>query len=209
MDIIWDPQEIEKESMAIIEKYLQGNKYCPAEKAVVKRMVHAAGDPGIMEYIRFHPDGCRLGLEAISRGAPIFTDVRMLQVAIKQKEIEARGGQVNCAIDEQAVAESAQKWGITRSAAAMRLWGEQLNHSIVAIGNAPTALFEVLDLAYKGIAQPALIVGMPVGFVGAAEAKDCLLKQNRIPYITIAGTRGGSPLAAAALNALISYREEW
>jgi precorrin-8X/cobalt-precorrin-8 methylmutase len=150
-------------------------------KAVEKRMVHAAGDPGIMEYIRFHPDGCRLGWKLSAAGPPIFTDVRMLQVAIKQKEIEARGGQVNCAIDEQAVAESAQKWGITRSAAAMRLWGEQLNHSIVAIGNAPTALFEVLDLAYKGIAQPALIVGMPVGFVGAAEAKTVCLNKTVFP----------------------------
>jgi len=208
MNIIWNPQEIEAQSMNIIESYLMDYDFSPVQKEVVKRVIHTTGDPKIISNIRFHPDAVRAGINALHQGRPIFTDVNMLKAGINRKKIGGFGGEVFCSIAEPEVGEKAQEWGITRAAAAMRSFGERLNGAVVAIGNAPTALFEVLDLIEKGIAQPALIIGTPVGFVGAAESKDIMVEKNLLPYITVTGTRGGSPIAVSMINALLYYKGE-
>ncbi|CFY06901.1 Cobalamin (vitamin B12) biosynthesis CobH/CbiC, precorrin-8X methylmutase [Syntrophomonas zehnderi OL-4] len=205
MDIIWDPQIIETQSMAIIEPYLQGYSFNAPEKAVVKRVVHTTGDPSIIEHIFFHPAACKIGIEALRKATAVFTDVNMLLTGINPTKLAAYGATVSCGIAEPEVVKAASKWQITRAAAAMRLWGSRLNDAIVAIGNAPTALFELLALIDKGVARPALIIGTPVGFVGAAESKEMMIKENLVPYMTIRGTRGGSTIAAAMVNALLYY----
>lgn len=207
MEIIWNPKEIEDKSMGIIEEYLTGHNFTPVERAVVKRVIHTTGDPAIINNIQFHPDSTRVGVKAIREGANIFTDVNMLKAGINAKTLNSFGGDTFCGVADQKTIEGAGEWGITRSAAAMRLFGKRLNGSIVAIGNAPTALFEVLDLIEKGIAKPALIVGTPVGFVGAMESKELMIEKNNVPYITVRGTRGGSPIAACMVNALMYFKE--
>ncbi len=208
MDIIWNPKEIEAKSMQIIEEYMEGYNFSPVEKDVVKRVVHTTGDPNIISNIQFHPQATEIGVKALRKGANVFTDVNMLKAGVNSKKVKAFGGDVYCGVAEEEVAKAAKEWAITRSAAAMRLFGDKLNDAIVAIGNAPTALFEVLDLIDKGICMPALIVGTPVGFVGAAESKELLVEKNVVPFITVRGTRGGSPLAASMINALLYFEGE-
>jgi precorrin-8X/cobalt-precorrin-8 methylmutase len=205
MNIIWNPQEIEKKSMEIIETYLSDCTLSTVEKLVVKRVIHTTGDPEIVTAIRFHTGAVAAGVKALRAGAAVFTDVNMLKSGVNSKILARYGGQLFCSIGEPKVAEAAGDWGITRAAAAMRLYGKQLDKSVVAIGNAPTALFEVLDLISQGVCCPALIVGTPVGFVGAAESKDLLVAQGTVPYISLLGTRGGSPIAVSIINALLYF----
>jgi len=205
MDIIWEPQAIEKKSMEIIESFLSGYSWSPPEKAIVKRVIHTTGDPELVAALRFHPDGAASGLQALRAGRNLYTDVNMLKSGVNQGRLEKNGGEVFCAIKHPRVVEEARKHGITRAAAAMRLFGRELDGCVVAIGNAPTALFEVLNLIEQGIARPALIVGTPVGFVGAAESKAMLVEKSPVPYISLLGTRGGSPIAASIINALLYY----
>lgn len=205
MEIIWNPKEIEKKSMEIIEGYLSAHSWSPLERDIVKRVVHTTGDPDIVELMRIHPEAARIGREALLCGKNVFTDVNMLKAGINRQRLAGWGGQVHCTISEPAVVEEAARLGITRASAAMRLFGEDLNGSVVAIGNAPTALFELLSLIDKGLARPALIVGTPVGFVGAAESKELLVETSPVPFISVAGTRGGSPIAASIINALLYY----
>ncbi len=207
MNVVWEPTAIESKSMRIIGELLNRCPHEGAERDIVKRVVHTTGDPGIVDRIKFHPEATRIGLEALRKGSDIFTDVNMLRVGVNSKALQQLGGKIHCAIADPAVADAAQRWEITRAAAAMRLYGKRLDGSLVAIGNAPTALFEVLDLVDKGVARPVLIVGTPVGFVGASESKELLSGQGEIPYITVEGTRGGSPVAAAIVNALLYYRQ--
>jgi precorrin-8X/cobalt-precorrin-8 methylmutase len=206
VEIIWKPKEIENKSMQIIDGFISGYHFSEIERDVVKRVIHTTGDPNIVNNIHFHPEAAETGIKALTGGANIFTDVNMLKAGVNSRKLEQYGGNIFCTIAESETAESAQNWGITRAAAAMRLHGEKLSDSIVAIGNAPTALFEVLDLIEKGIARPALIVGTPVGFVGAVESKELLMQKNIVPYITIRGTRGGSPIAASIINALMYFK---
>lgn len=208
MDIIWDPRSIENKSMEIIESFLDAAAFSPREKMVVKRVVHTTGDPQIVELIRFHPQAVEAGIRALSNGASVYTDVNMLKTGINQKKLAAFGGEVFCAIADPVVIQAAEEWGITRAAAAMRLYGSRLDKGVVAIGNAPTALFEVLNLVEQGVCQPALIVGTPVGFVGAAESKEMLVAQDKVPYISLVGTRGGSPIAVSIINALLYHDQE-
>jgi len=203
MNIIWNPHEIESRSMEIIETYLEGYEFSPVEKQVVKRVIHTTGDPEIVKLLRFHPQAVEAGLSAIYGGACIFTDVNMLKSGINAERLKTYGGQLLCSISDPETINNSKRWGITRAAAAMRQFGTDLNGSIVAIGNAPTALFEILDLVAKGICRPALVVGTPVGFVGAAESKQMLVGQDLIPYISLLGTRGGSPIAVSIINALL------
>jgi precorrin-8X/cobalt-precorrin-8 methylmutase len=191
--------------MDIIDSYLKGYDLPPIQKAVVKRVIHTTGDPEIINAVKFHPDACREGIEALRRGAAIFTDVNMLRVGINSRKVHAYGGEVFCSIAEPDIAEKAEKWGITRAAAAIRCFADRLDGAVVAIGNAPTALFELLSLIKNGITRPAIIIGTPVGFVGAAESKELLVDSNLLPYITVTGTRGGSPMAVSIINALLYY----
>ena len=206
MEIIWNPKEIEAKSMAIVDEYLVGYAFTPIEKDVVKRIIHTTGEPTILSSVLFHPYAARDGITALRGGANIFTDVNMLKAGINTKTLNGFGGEIFCGVAEEEIAQVAKDGGITRSAAAMRMYGKRLNGAVIAIGNAPTALFEVLDLIEKGIAKPALVVGTPVGFVGAMESKELMIEKNLIPYITVRGTRGGSPIAASIVNALMYFR---
>lgn len=207
MDILWDPREIEAQSMEIIESFLAVSDLNPLERMVARRVIHTTGDPAIISVLRFHPQAVEAGIAALSSGASIYTDVNMLKTGINENKLAQNGGRVFCAIAEPQVVQAALDWGITRAAAAMRLYGRQLDNAVIAIGNAPTALFELLDLIDKGVCNPALIIGTPVGFVGAAESKGMLVHQDIIPYISVLGTRGGSPIAVSIINAIL-YREE-
>ncbi|CCO07975.1 precorrin-8X methylmutase [Desulforamulus hydrothermalis] len=200
-DVIWQPADIERTSLSIVEEFLRPLQLPPGEKAVVGRLIHTSGDPALAGQVCFHPRAVAAGVAALQRGCHIYTDVSMLVAGINSKQLSRRGGMVHCAVHDPAVAAEAKARGITRAAVAMERFGEKLNNQIVAIGNAPTALFALLGMIRRGL-RPALIIGMPVGFVGAAEAKE-LLMQGEVPYITVRGTRGGSPLAAAAVNALL------
>lgn len=207
MNIIWNPREIEARSMEIIEAHLVGCDFAPVEKQVVKRVVHTTGDPDIIKYLRFHPRAIEAGLAALRGGASVFTDVNMLKSGVNAARLSTFGGQVYCSINEPQTIDNARRWNITRAAAAMRQYGNRLNGAVIAIGNAPTALFEVLEMVRQGLCHPSLVVGTPVGFVGAAESKELLVEQSQLPYISLVGTRGGSPIAVSVINALL-YSEE-
>ncbi len=203
MQILWKPGDIETQSMEIIEQYVAALKLPLMEKAIIKRVIHTTGDPALIADICIHPDACKVGIQAIKKGCSVFTDVNMTKVGINQASLVQYGGSLHCSIANPEVAIKASEWGITRAAAAMRMWGGELDQAVIAIGNAPTALFELLDLMAKDVAHPALIIGTPVGFVGAAESKEQLMRESSVPYISVRGTRGGSPIAATIVNALL------
>lgn len=203
MDYITDPTEIERRSMEIIRPHLAELKLGEAEVKVYSRIIHAAGDVEYAPIIRIHPGAVAAAKEAMKHGRNIYTDVEMVRTGINKKRLAAFGGEVKCLIADEKVAEMAKAQGITRSMAAMRAFGKELDGAIVAIGNAPTALFEVLRLMEEENIRPAVVIGIPVGFVGAADSKELLAKNDKVPYITVEGTKGGSPIAAAAVNAIL------
>ena len=174
----------------------------PAGREVVKRVLYAAGDPDLAPLVHIHPDLVRSATAALRRGAPVVVDVRMVAAGLRHAALRELGCEFIVAIDEPGTAALVVEHGITRSAAGVRALAAGLGGALVAIGNAPTALLELLDLVDAGNARPAAIVGMPVGLVAAAESKD-ELQRRPIPYATVLGSRGGSPLAAAAVNALL------
>jgi precorrin-8X/cobalt-precorrin-8 methylmutase len=197
------PQSIETHSMAIIEDLLPSLDCSKEERQIIKRIVHAAGDPQIARLVQFHTNAVSAGIAAIREGKPIFTDVRMVAVGINYHLAQEFSCSIHCALDEPGMMKQAQEESVTRSAGAIRCLGRKLDGAIVIIGNAPTALLALLDLIDSGDVLPSLVVGMPVGFVQARESKAELIKQN-IPYITIEGTRGGSAVAIATVNALLN-----
>ena len=203
MEFITDPMEIERRSMEIIAPHLAGLRLGEAEIKVYSRIIHAAGDVEYAPIIRMHPDAVGAAQKAIKEGRNIYTDVEMVRTGINKKRLAAFGGEVKCLVADENVAAMAKEEGITRSMAAMRTFGKALSGSIVAIGNAPTALFEVLRMVEEENVLPAVIVGIPVGFVGAADSKALLARNGKVPYITVEGTKGGSPIAAAAVNAML------
>jgi len=198
-----DPSKIEQKSFSIIDSIVDLSGYGTGEAAVVRRVVHATADPEFAETMVFSEGAVSAGVAALEAGCMIITDVRMLQAGI------SKGGgldhETGCYISDPDVAEDAKGAGTTRAVAAMRKAMKLgvLDGSIVAIGNAPTALFEVMRLVGEEGARPALIVGVPVGFVGAAESKEELARLTGVPFITNRGNKGGSPVAAAAVNAMI------
>ncbi|MBM3119565.1 MAG: hypothetical protein FJ006_08475 [Chloroflexi bacterium] len=196
------PESIEQQSLEIVEKLLPPLELSWKERTVVKRLVHTAGDRHLAPLIRFHPTATTSALSAIHSRSPIFTDTRMVAVAINRHLAERFGCEIYCALDGLESAGVGREKCDTRSAAAFRLLTEELNKAIVAIGNSPTALLALLDLIVRKKVTPAVVIGMPVGFVQAREAKEELMKLD-IPYISIVGTRGGSALAAATINALL------
>ncbi|XOQ26815.1 MAG: Putative cobalt-precorrin-8X methylmutase [Mitsuokella multacida] len=203
MDFIKQPMAIENRSMEIIAPYLEGLQLSPAEVKVYSRIIHAAGDVEYAPIIHIAEDAIEKGMEALRGGCDIYTDVEMVRTGINKKKLASFGGTVHCRIADPDIAAEAKAQGVTRSLMAMRSFGKALTGSIVAIGNAPTALFEVLRLVKEDGVRPACIVGIPVGFVGAADAKQALMGNSLVPYITVAGTKGGSPIAAAAVNAMM------
>lgn len=201
------PETIEQQSMAIVERILPPLSLSGEERTVVKRMVHTVGDRHLAPLVRFHPSAARTAISAIRLGRPIFTDVKMVSVAINQRLAKKFGCPIYCALQEPGVARLAREQGSTRSAAAFRLLNGKLDQAIVAIGNSPTALLTLTELISRKEVAPDIVIGTPVGFVQATEAKEELMKLN-IPYITIEGTRGGSALAAATVNALLGLAEQ-
>lgn len=197
------PEEIENRSMEIIAPYLAGLDLTDDEKKIYSRIIHAAGDVEYAPIIKIHPEAIAAAKAALLRGANIFTDVEMVRRGISIRTFTKFGGEIYCKVSDVDVREYAKREGITRSMAAMRIFGKRLDGDIVAVGNAPTALFEVLRLVREENIRPAMIIGVPVGFVGAAEAKAQLAAQTLIPYITVEGTKGGSSIAVAAVNAIL------
>lgn len=201
-DFILEPRQIESESMRIIRDGLT-RPWLQADYPIVERIIHTTGDPSLESSIAIHPKAIACGLEALKEGATVITDVEMVRAGIAKEKLKSLGGSVECFLNSPEVPEQAKAWGITRSMTAFRMNAERLRGSIVAIGNAPTALVEVLRLAKNPETRPALIIGIPVGFIGAKESKDLLWERQEFPSITVLGTRGGSPVAATVVNALI------
>ncbi|MCL4466291.1 MAG: precorrin-8X methylmutase [Chloroflexi bacterium] len=199
------PAGIETRSFAIIAGLLSSFDQSRPEWPLIRRIAHSTGDPAIADHVRVHAQAVAAGIQALRAGRPILTDVKMVAAGINLRLTATLGCEVVCAIDDPAVAELARRHGTTRSAASINHLAYRLPAAIVAIGNAPTALFALLDYLDAGNAPPALVVGTPVGFVGAAEAKAALVGKAyaQVPYITVEGTRGGSAIAAAAVNALL------
>ncbi len=202
MSHLTDPRAIEAKSMEIVDKLISCQNLAPGEKEVVKRIVHTTGDPQFSRLVAFCPGAVEDGVAAIRQGASVYADVRMVQAGVNAGVLKNFGGRVNCAIGDSEVVKRARETGLTRAMTAFRSWGGVLAGHIAAVGNAPTALFELLRLYREEGVRPALVVGIPVGFVGAVESKEALITSG-LPYITVPGTRGGSTVAVAALNALI------
>ena len=203
MDFIKEPMAIENRSMELIAPHLAELHLDERATKLYSRLIHASGDVGYAPITRVHPEAIDRAIEALKAGAHIYTDVEMVRTGINKKKLASFGGEVHCLVADPDVAVQAKELGITRSMVAMRKFDKALDGSIVAIGNAPTALFEVLRLVREKGIRPACIVGIPVGFVGAAESKAELAENGIVPYITVEGTKGGSPIAAAAINALM------
>ena len=166
------------------------------------RLIHAAGDPAIVGDLHWTDDVVAAGRRALASGAPILVDSEMVAAGIIRARLPA-GNAVVCTLGEPGVAEAARATGTTRSAAAIDLWHDRLDGAVVAIGNAPTALFRLLELLHAAAPRPAAILGFPVGFIGAAESKEALIAHSTaLPFVTLRGRRGGSAFAAAAVNAL-------
>ena len=204
-DYIRQGDAIYERSFAIIRAEADLARFSPAEERVAVRIVHACGMPDVAPDLVFAPGAAEAGIEALKAGAPIFCDAQMVAHGVTRARLPAHND-VLCTLGFPAVAELAQRLGTTRSAAAVDLWGDRLKGAVVAIGNAPTTLFRLLELLEAGAPRPACIIGMPVGFVGAAESKDALIASG-LPYIAVRGRRGGSAMAAAAVNALASAKE--
>lgn len=203
MEYIKDPMAIEVRSFEIIKPHLEKYNLSEAETKLYSRMIHASGDVEYAPIIRIHKDVIEAMKKAILSGCKIYTDVEMVRTGINKRKLASFGGSVECKIADPEIAAYAKANGVTRSIAAMRRFGKDLNGSIVAIGNAPTALFEVIRLMNEEGVRPAAVVGTPVGFVGAAESKDYLIEKSPVPYITVVGTKGGSPIAASCINAVM------
>ena len=197
------PDEIDRESLKMVQASLPvGLRMSPREHYVLCRIVRAEGDPGIAADVEFSTGAVEAGLNCLRASGPVITDVRMVEMGISKALLREAGVQTRCAIDVPEVAARARTEGTTRSVAAIRELAPLLDGAVCAIGNAPTALLALLDLVDEGSVSPALVIGMPVGFVACAESKDELVKRN-VPYITILGRRGGSSAAAATVNALL------
>ena len=204
-DYVKDPAEIYRQSFATIEAEARLDKLPSSLRTVARRMIHACGMTDLVDDLAWDGDPIAAAHAALAGGAPILADAQMVASGV----IRARfpRNEIVCAIAEDAVAETAKRLRTTRSAAAVELWRNRLAGAIVAIGNAPTALYHLLDLIEAGGPRPAAIFAFPVGFVGAAESKQALIEARiGVPYLTVRGRRGGSAIAAAAINALADDR---
>lgn len=201
------PEDIEIQSFKIIDEEAGSHKFTKEEWSIVRRMIHTSADFEYMTSIRFSGDPITSGIKAIKAGKTIFTDTQMARSGIRKKSVEAFGGRVTCLINDPFVAAQAVKKGITRARAAVDMSADELAGGIYAVGNAPTALLRLIELMETGDIKPALIIGLPVGFVNAAESKKLLMEQN-IPFITNEGRKGGSNIAACVVNALIVLAEK-
>jgi precorrin-8X/cobalt-precorrin-8 methylmutase len=198
--------DIEKRSFEIIESEIDNRyQYNEDEWVIVRRVIHATADFDFAKNgkLLFHKKAIESAFNAFSEKCTIVTDVDMVLAAISKKSLNDLRLKAVCYISDAAVVEQAQKLGKTRSETAMRYACKELDGGIVAIGNAPTALYEVINMIGEGIIRPALVVGIPVGFVSAAESKEDLAKIDQVPFITNLGRKGGSPVVSSIINALM------
>jgi precorrin-8X/cobalt-precorrin-8 methylmutase len=203
---IRDGAEIYRRSFATIRAEADLARFSPEEEKVAVRLIHACGLVETAADIVFSPGAVTAARNALAEGAPILSDSKMVANGVTRARLP-RANEVLCTLDHPTVPELAERLGTTRTAAAMELWRPRLAGALVAIGNAPTALFRLLEMLDDGAPLPAAVIGMPVGFVGAAESKEALMADGRVPYLVVRGRRGGSALAAAAINAVASERE--
>ena len=196
-------QSIEDESMQIIENEIGSHSYNEEEWPIVRRVIHSTADFDFARdnKIIFHKDAIKNGLEALKNGSSIVVDVNGIIGLLNKQNPKDFGNNVICNISEPSIMEAAKEAGKTRAQMSMRIAKEDMNGGIVVVGNAPTALLEVMEMIREGITKPALVIGIPVGFVSAVESKDELAKMD-IPFITNQGRKGGSPCASAIVNAL-------
>lgn len=202
-----DGAAIYRESFATIRAEADLDRFDPDEEPVVVRMIHAAGMVGLERFVRFSPGMARIARQALQDGAPILCDARMVSEGITRPRLPADNA-VICTLHDPRVPDLAARMGTTRSAAALELWRPHLDGAVVAIGNAPTALFHLLNmLEDPACPRPAAIIGCPVGFVGAAESKAALMADLPAPAMIVEGRLGGSAVTVAAVNALASRKE--
>lgn len=202
-----DGAEIYRRSFATIRAEADLSRIPADLEKLAVRVVHACGMVDIVDDLRFSPGAGTAGRHALAAGAPVLADSFMVADGVTRSRLPA-GNDVICTLRDTDVAGAAVRAGTTRSAAAVDLWGPRLAGAVVAVGNAPTALFRLLELLDGGAPRPALILGFPVGFVGAAESKAALAAGGHgVPYVCVLGRRGGSAMAAAAVNALASEAE--
>lgn len=207
IDYIRDGQEIYRRSFAIIRSEANLERIPADLEKLAVRVAHACGMVDVVDDLEFSAGAGRAGRAALADGAPILCDARMVAEGITRARLPA-GNRVICTLHDDGVPALARDLGNTRSAAALELWREHLEGSVVVIGNAPTALFYLLEMLDAGAPKPALILGFPVGFVGALESKEMLAQDSRgVPFVSVRGRRGGSAMAAAAVNALATERE--
>lgn len=196
------PAQIEKRSFEIIDAEAGQHGFQPDQWAVVRRMIHTSADFEYLTSIRIHPRAVASGVEAIRRGRRVFCDTNMLRTGIRTRDLETFGATAHCLMADPVIARQAELDGATRARVAVEAAVDDMAGGIYAVGNAPTALLRLIELIEQGRARPALVIGLPVGFVNAAESKAALLQIN-LPYITNLGRKGGSNVAAGVVNALI------
>ncbi len=201
-----DGAEIYRRSFAIIRAEAALARFTAEEERVAVRIIHACGMVEIADAIHFSPGAARAGIAALEAGAPILCDATMVADGVTRARLP-RANRVICTLRDPAVPALAARLETTRTAAAMELWRPHLDGAVVAIGNAPTALFRLLEMIDAGAPRPAVVVGIPVGFVGAVESKDALIARADLAGIAVRGRRGGSAMVAGAVNAMASIAE--
>lgn len=201
-----DGGEIYRRSFAAIRAETDLSAFSGAAERIAVRMIHACGMTDLARDVELSTAFAACAEAALKRGAPILCDTKMVERGVTRARLPA-ANRVICTLDDPRVPGLAQQQGTTRSAAALELWRPRLEGAVVVIGNAPTALFRLLEILDEGTLPPAAVIGVPVGFVGAAEAKRALAQDRRVPFLVVHGRRGGSAIAAAAVNALASAAE--
>ena len=202
-------RSIEDASFAIIDSEAGPHQYSPAEWQIVRRVIHATADFEFKDLMRFHGDAVRAGIDALGRGCPIVVDVKMITAGLNEDRLKVYGCSTHCFISDDDVIAAAKATNNTRAIEAMRKARRSgvLDGAIVAVGNAPTALLETARMVQEGGARPALVIGVPVGFVSAAESKEAALRMPT-PYIVARGRKGGSTIAVAIIHALLLLSTE-
>ncbi|WP_067709525.1 precorrin-8X methylmutase [Nocardia yamanashiensis] len=203
---IKDGAEIYRRSFATIRDEADLARFPADVSQVVVRMIHACGQVDLAADVEFSTDVVAKARTALRAGAPILCDANMVASGVTRKRLPA-DNDVLCMLGDPRLPELAESLGNTRSAAALELWRDRLDGAVVAIGNAPTALFHLLDMLDAGAPKPAAVLGIPVGFIGAAESKQALAEYGGVEFLTVRGRRGGSAITAAALNAIASEQE--
>ncbi|MDV8056858.1 precorrin-8X methylmutase [Rhodococcus sp. IEGM 1343] len=206
-DYVRDGAEIYRQSFATIRAEADLSRFAPDVAQVVVRMIHAVGEIDLTETIGYTPAVVTSARAALNSGAPILCDANMVAAGITRRRLPA-DNEVLCTLSDPRVPDLARSMNTTRTAAALELWGDKLGGAVVAIGNAPTALFHLMEMLEAGAPKPAAIVGGPVGFIGAEESKEDLIAAGLgVEYLVVRGRRGGSPITVAAVNAIASEQE--